>query len=93
MTEIIFRFGRFDFLGAKNNVFGALGFVGCVISDSRHLWRRKLHKQQNDERQKHYFLHQENQNHPKQKIFSVSSGTFLLIFVFLFSRRIYPRQL
>ena len=57
-TEIIFRFGGLICFVAKNNVFDALGFVACVIFDSRHLWRRKLRKRQNRERQKHYFLQQ-----------------------------------
>ncbi len=59
-TEIIFRFGGFTCFVAKNNVFGALGFVGCVIFDSRHMWRRKLRNRQTRERQKHYVLLQEN---------------------------------
>ena len=67
MTEIIFRLGRFDFLGAKNNVFGALGFVGCAISFATGGVNRKLHNRQNRERQKHYFLRQENQNEQNEK--------------------------
>ena len=56
--EIIFGLGGFHFLVAKNNVFAARRFVACVIFDSRHLWRRKLRKGQNRERQKHYFVQQ-----------------------------------
>ena len=59
-AEIIFRFGGFNFLGAKNNVFGVLGFVGCVIFFATGGVKRKLHNRQNRERQKHYFLHKEN---------------------------------
>ena len=50
-TEIIFRSGDFTCFVAKNNVFAALDFVACAIFDSRHLWRRKLRKRQNRERQ------------------------------------------
>ena len=60
-TEIIFRFGGFNFLGAKNNVFGVLGFVGCAIFFATGGVKRKLRNRQNQGRQKHYFLHQENQ--------------------------------
>ena len=63
VTEIIFRFGRFDFLGAKNNVFGALGFVGCVISDSRHPWRRKLKNHKKSAKLIHWFdFHKQDEN-------------------------------
>ena len=60
VTEIICCFGRLNFLGAKNNVFGALGFVGCAISFATGGVNRKLHNRQNRGHQKHYFLHQEN---------------------------------
>ena len=66
-TEIIFCFGFFDFFDSKNNVFVALGFVGCAIFFATGGVKRKLRNRQNRGRQKHYFLHQENQNHQNKK--------------------------
>ena len=57
-TEIIFCFGGFTCFVAKNNVFDALGFVACAIFFATGGVNRKLHKRQNRERQKHYFLQQ-----------------------------------
>ena len=63
-----FCFVVFHFLVAVKNAFAAVaGFVGYVIFASRHLWRRKLRNRQNRGRQKHYFLHQENQNDQNEK--------------------------
>ena len=68
VTEIIFRFGRLNFLGAKNNVFGALGFVACAISFATVGVNRKLRNRQNENRRKENFARQKQiQNHQKQQ--------------------------
>ena len=66
-TEIIFRFGGLICFVAKNNVFDALGFVACAIFFATGGVNRKLHKRQNRERQKHYFLQQNKLNRRNEK--------------------------
>ena len=101
-TKVLFRarnifcFVVFHFLVAVKNVFAAVaGFVDFVVSDSGHLCPRKLQNRQNErQRQKHFKRQHKNEKRQNKKCFKLLIVVIFEynVFVFLFSRLIYPRS-
>ena len=82
----IFCFVVFHFFVAVKNVFSAVSrFVNFVVSDSRHLCRRKLQNWQNGrQRQKHFLLQQKNEKQQNKKCFERSYHILFKYFVYFY---------